>query len=263
MREITVLLIGDVIGQPGTRAVVSLLPELRKHHKADLVIVNGENASDGFGLSPVQVQQFFAAGAQVITTGNHVWHNKDILQVLEDNPHVLRPANYPSPVPGKGLCVIEVKGQKVAVINMQGRVRMWPIDCPFKKSRELVRKARAETPVILIDMHADAPEEKEALAQYLDGDISALVGTHTHVQTADERIMAKGCAYITDMGSSGPRHSIIGFDPNLGIQRSLTMLPIKNEVSTNNAVVRGVVLRINTETGKALSIERISQLSAV
>jgi metallophosphoesterase (TIGR00282 family) len=236
VREIKVLLIGDVIGQPGSRALFSMLPEMRKTHKADLVVVNGENAAEGFGLTPQLVQQFFACGAQVITSGNHIWHNRDIYQVLDENPYVLRPANYPSPVPGKGLCIIDVKGVKVAIINLQGRVRMWPIDCPFKKARELVRKARSETPIILIDMHADAPEEKEALTQYLDGDISGLVGTHTHVQTADERISAKGTAYIT-------------------------MLPIKNEVSTNNAWVRGAVIRIDAETGKALSIERVAQLS--
>lgn len=263
MREFTVLLIGDVIGQPGTRALFSLLPELKKSHRADLVVVNGENAADGFGLTPQLVQQFFACGAQVITSGNHIWHDRDIYPVLENDPHVLRPANYPSGAPGKGVCVLDVKGTKAAVINLQGRVRMWPIDCPFKKGRELARKARAETPIILVDFHADATEEKEALAHYLDGEISALLGTHTHVQTADERILSKGTAYLTDIGATGPRNSIIGFDPHLGIERSLTMLPIKNEVSTNNAWVHGAVIKIDADTGKALSIERVAQLSVV
>jgi metallophosphoesterase (TIGR00282 family) len=263
MREFTVLFIGDVIGQPGTRALFSLLPELRKQHRADLVVVNGENAADGFGMTPQLVQQIFACGANVITTGNHIWHDRDIYPVLEDHPHLLRPANYPSGAPGKGLCVVELKGTKAAVINLQGRERMWPIDCPFKKGKELVRKARAETPIILVDFHADATEEKEALAHHLDGEVSALVGTHTHVQTADERISAKGSAYITDIGATGPRQSIIGFDPKLGIERSLTMLPIKNEVSGNNAWVRGAVVKIDADTGKALSIERVAQLSLV
>lgn len=263
MKEITVLLIGDVIGQAGCRALFGLLPEMRKSLHADLVVVNGENAADGFGLTPPLVQQFFALGAHVITTGNHVWHNKDIYQVLEDNPHVLRPANYPSPNPGKGMTVIEIKGVKVAVINMQGRVRMWPIDCPFKKSKELVRKARSETPIIVMDMHADAPEEKEALAAWLDGDISALVGTHTHIQTADERISDKGTAYLTDLGATAANDSVIGFQPAISIQRSLTQMPLKNEVSNNPATVRGALIRIDCESGKALSIERIAQASVV
>ena len=263
MKEITILIIGDVIGQPGCRALFSMLPEMRKALRADMVIVNGENASEGFGLTPPLVQQFFALGTHIITSGNHIWHNKDIYQVLEDNPHVLRPANYPSPNPGRGMAIIEIKGIKVAVINMQGRVRMWPIDCPFKKSKELVRKARAETPIIIMDMHADAPEEKEALAAWLDGDISALVGTHTHVQTADERISAAGTAYLTDLGATASRDSVIGFQPDISIQRSLTQMPLKNEVSTNPAIVRGALIRIDTVTGKALSIERIAQASAV
>jgi len=264
-QTIKVLCVGDVIGQSGLRALFQLLPVLKKRLDADVAIVNGENAFEGFGLTPTIIQQIFSCGADVITSGNHIWHEKDVYPVLDDNPFVLRPANYPSGCPGKGSAVfpLKIKGDtiKVGVLNLQGRTRMWPIDCPFKKGKELVRKLKQETPIIIVDMHADAPEEKEALAFHLDGDISAFVGTHTHVQTADERILPKGSAYLTDLGATGPAHSIIGFDFDIGMQRNLSQVPHKNEVSKNPSWLRGACITIDTKSGKAIAIERCAELS--
>ncbi len=263
MKELRVLLVGDIIGQAGIRAMISLLPALKRDSAADLIIVNGENAADGFGMTPEIVQQFFASGIHVITSGNHIWHHRELYPVLDSQPNLLRPYNYPSPNPGKGMCVVEVKGQKVGVLNLQGRTRMWAIDCPFKKGKEAVRKLRNETKCIIVDMHADAVEEKEALAWYLDGEISALIGTHTHIPTADERILPKGTAYLSDVGASGPADSIIGFNTEIGIQRSLSQMPLKNEVSSNPAYLRAVLMTIDPQTGKSLSIERMSSRSLV
>jgi metallophosphoesterase (TIGR00282 family) len=261
--QLSILIIGDIVGQAGMRALTALLPGIRKRFDADACVVNAENADDGFGLTPSLTAQIFALGVDVITSGNHIWHDKTIYPVLESNPLLLRPANYPSGAPGKGSTVCTVKGQKIGIINIQGRLRMWPIDCPFKKAKELVRKLRQETPIVIIDMHADAPEEKEALAFSLDGEISALVGTHTHIQTADERILAKGTGYITDIGASAPRHSIIGFDPEIGFERNRTMVPLKNEVGKQPALLRGVCIRVDTKSGHALSIERFAEQSLV
>jgi len=257
------LILGDVVGQSGCRAVLLGLHGLIRKHSADVVIVNGENAIDGFGITPDMAAQIFKAGAHVITTGNHVWQKAEILPYLDSEEHILRPANYPSGVAGHGSCTVTVHGVKVGVLNLQGRVRMWNIDCPFRKAKEMVRKLRQETKIIILDFHAEATEEKEALACYLDGDVSVIVGTHTHTQTADERIFSKGTAYITDMGMSGPRSSVIGFDPRIGIQRSLTQMPLKNEVSNNPSYLRGVVVDIDPATGKALAISRIQEESVV
>lgn len=254
-------MVGDIIGQPGMRALLSVLPGIRKKFGADFTVINAENAADGFGLSPSLAKQVYALGADVITTGNHIWHDHDIFPVLNTDDTLLRPANYPAGAAGKGITVVEVHGVKIAVLNLQGRIRMWPIDCPFKKAKELVRKAHSETKVVLVDFHADSPSEKEALAWHLDGEVSALVGTHTHVQSADERILPKGTAFMTDLGACAPHSSIIGFDYEIGMDRNISMVPLKNEVGRNPAWLRGVCLKIDTATGKALSIERFAELS--
>ncbi len=260
---ITALMLGDVIGQSGARAVFSQLKGLVKKHDADIVVLNVENAADGFGVSPEIAGTFFEAGVSVMTTGNHIWQKKEVFRLLNDEPRILRPANYPPGNPGHGSCIVEVRGTKVAVMNLQGRKRLATIDCPFRKAKEMLPAIQKETRVILLDFHAEATEEKEALALYLDGEISVQVGTHTHIATDDARILPNGTAYITDLGSCGPRDSVIGFDPEVSVRRSLTQMPLKNEVSANPATIHGVAVQIDAETGTAQSIQRVEVFSLV
>lgn len=255
------LILGDIVGQPGCRALFVGLKPLVKRYSADLVVVNGENAADGFGMTPQITEQLFADGVHVITSGNHVWQRREIYPVLNENDHVLRPANYPHCKIGRGFTSLQVKGTAVAVVNLQGRVRMSDIDCPFTVGREIIRKLRDANRIIIVDFHAEEPEEKEALAYYLDGTVSAVVGTHTHVQTADERILAGGTAYITDIGMIGPQGSVIGVDPETAVRRSMTQMPLKMPVVENPAVINGVFLKIDGESGKTLSIERVHEVS--
>ena len=258
MKKISVLVLGDVVGQPGCRALFFKLPGLIKKYKSDLVIVNGENASDGFGILPEEAEKFFARGVDVITTGNHIWQKREIYPLMEkDNTKIIRPLNYPPGVPGKGDVIVNVKGTDVVVLNLLGRVRMgMPVDCPFRKSQEFLKKVK-KNKIVIIDFHAEDTLEKEALAWYLDGKVSAVVGTHTHIQTADERILLKGTSYITDIGMTGPDDSVIGTKSEISIRRSLTQLPLKMEVAENEATIKGVLLQIDCETGKSLSIERV------
>jgi len=258
---INALILGDVIGQPGCRALFIHLKELIKDYSADFVVVNGENAADGFGITPEIMQQFYSNGIDVITTGNHIWQRREILSHLELNDKLLRPENYPPGVVGKGFCIIEKQGIKLGVLNLQGRTRLSEVDCPFRIGDRAVKKIKKETDCIIVDFHAEAPEEKESLAIYFDGKISALAGTHTHVQTADERIMDGGTAYMTDIGMIGPTDSVIGFDKRIAIQRSTTQLPLKMEVADNPAVIQGVCVSIDSETGKAIKIVRINKIS--
>jgi len=221
------------------------------------VIANGENATDGLGISPEAAEGLFKSGVDVITSGNHIWQRKEIIPMLERDNRILRPENYPSGVPGGGLSLITKKQVPIAVINLQGRVNMYSIRCPFKVGEGLVRQLRKKTKLIVVDFHAELPEEKEALALHLDGKISALVGTHTHVQTADEKILPGGTAYITDIGMSGPVGGVIGMKRDISIRRSLMQIPYKMEVEESAAVVMGVILTVAVESGKALSIERV------
>ncbi len=261
MSILKALLLGDIVGQPGCRAIFIGLKTLKRKHKADLVVINGENAADGFGITPEIVNNIFAEGADVITTGNHIWQKREIDKYLESQERLLRPANYPAGVPGKGYCTFEIKGNKIAVLNLQGRENMQSIDCPFKKSIEIIRKIKNEIKIIIIDFHAEATEEKEALALFLDGKVSAVVGTHTHVQTADERILPEGTAYITDLGMSGPVMSVIGSLTEISIKRFLTQMPLKIEIADNPAYISGTLIEIDTETGRAIKITRISEKS--
>ncbi|MHC1691835.1 MAG: TIGR00282 family metallophosphoesterase [Sphaerochaetaceae bacterium] len=258
-RALVALLLGDVCGKPGCRALFMGLPQLIKRTRADLVVVNGENAADGLGITEDLVRQFFSLGVQVVTSGNHIWHQEEILPYLDQEHRLLRPANYPGDAPGSGTVVVDAGGRKVAVVNLQGRQQMVALDCPFHTGAALVDKLRRQTPIIIVDFHAESTEEKEALAMYLDGKISVLVGTHTHVQTADERILPHGTAYITDLGLSGPVDSVIGSTPAIAIERQLTQMPLRNEILDGPACLQGVVCAIDMETGKTLSIKRISE----
>jgi metallophosphoesterase (TIGR00282 family) len=247
------------VGQPGCRAVFITLQSLLRELKADFVIANGENAADGLGLTPELADGLFKSGVDVITSGNHIWQKREILPLLDSDFRLLRPENYPVGVPGHGSCVVSRKGVEVAVLSLQGRLHMYSIRCPFAVGSELVRRLRNQTRVIVVDFHAEAPEEKEALGLYLDGSVSAVIGTHTHVQTADERILPHGTAYITDAGMTGPKNGVIGMKPDISLSRALTQIPYKMEVEDSEAVVNGIVVDIDTSSGRSLSIRRVSR----
>lgn len=256
---IRALFLGDIVGQPGSRAIFIYLQDLKKKYAVDFTIANGENAAGGFGITPEIANQFFSCGIDVITSGNHIWQKRDILDMLENDPRLLRPANYPGSVPGKGLGVYDVMGGKIAVLNLQGRNRLQSSNCPFKQAMDTHRGVKSETNILIVDFHAEAPDEKEALGLYMDGKISLLVGTHTHVQTADERILPKGTGYITDLGMTGPVPSVIGFKPSIAVQRNLTQMPLKMEVANSPAVIQGILAEIDRNSGKTLEIFRINE----
>jgi metallophosphoesterase (TIGR00282 family) len=237
--------------------VFGSLQSLLKETRADLVIANGENASEGLGITPEVAEGLFKSGIEVITSGNHIWQRKEILPFLEKDNRILRPENYPTGVPGTGHYMVTKKEVPIAVVNLQGRANMASIRCPFTVGEALLRRIGKSTKVIVVDFHAELPEEKEALALYFDGKISALVGTHTHVQTADEKILPGGTAYITDIGMTGPLSGVIGMKRDISIRRSLMQIPYKMEVEDSAAVVMGVLLTVAVDSGKALSIERI------
>ena len=255
------LVLGDIVGQPGCRALFQGLRKIIKKYDAGFVIANGENASDGFGLTPEIAHELFDSGVDVITSGNHIWQKRDIYNLLGSCDYLLRPANYPSGAPGKGVCTIEKNGFKLSVINLQGRVRMYDVDSPFEAGLSLSSNLREDTDGIIVDFHAEDAMEKEALGFYLDGKVQAVVGTHTHVETADERILPGGTAYITDIGMTGPIDSVIGVDPSVSIRRSLTQMPLKMDVVDNPAVIRGVKILLE-KNGKAQDIQRIKEYSA-
>jgi metallophosphoesterase (TIGR00282 family) len=257
--EIKALVLGDVIGKPGTRALFYNLKTVIKETDADLVIVNGENAFEGSGLTPELVHEFYNSGVDVITSGNHIWRKKEIYSLLESEDRVLRPENYPKKVPGKGFCTITVKDIPVSVLNLEGKLNNARLPCPFQIGKDRIKKLIKISPLIIIDFHAEIPQEKEALALYLDGEISALVGTHTHVQTADERILPGGTAYITDIGMTGPVDSVIGVDPEVAIRRLVSQMPLKLEVVERPAVMMGVLITIDTRSGKAVAIQRFKK----
>ncbi|TFG60361.1 MAG: TIGR00282 family metallophosphoesterase [Spirochaetales bacterium] len=258
---ISALILGDVVGQPGLRALFFSLKSLRKEFNADLVVINGENAADGYGITPEIAEKMFTSGVDVITSGNHIWQKREILPLMESGAKILRPNNYPPGTQGRGYFVLEIRKHKVAVVNLQGRQRLSTIDCPFQSARTLLKTLRNETRIILVDFHAEDTEEKEALGMYLDGQVSLVAGTHTHVQTADERILKGGTAYITDLGMTGPSGSVIGFVKEMALERALTQMPIRMEVSENPAFIKGVHVVVDAETGKAVSIDRVSRQS--
>lgn len=253
-----ILFIGDIVGRPGRHLVRDALPRLIDQHMIDMVIANGENAAAGFGLTPDVVGELFDMGIDVLTTGNHVWDKRDGLVCLEQEPALLRPANYPGEAPGRGCGVFRTAANlSVAVINLEGRVFMKDLDCPFRKADELLKGLGPKQRIILVDFHAEATSEKGALAAYLDGRVSAVIGTHTHVQTADERVLPAGTAFISDAGMSGARDSVIGISKELSIQRFITQMPVRYEIAKKDPVLCGVVVTIDEATGKATGIERV------
>jgi hypothetical protein len=223
------------------------------------VVANVENAAAGFGITPPLARAILATGVDVMTSGNHIWDKKDILEYIVKENLLLRPANYPVGAPGVGSVMVKAGPHQVAVLNLQGRTFMPAIDCPFRKADEEIERLRRDTPIIVVDMHAEATSEKQALGWYLDGRVSAVVGTHSHVQTADERILPDGTAYLTDLGLTGPIDSVIGVQKELAIQRFLTGLPNRFEPARGRARFQGAVIRVDTDSGRALAIERIQR----
>jgi metallophosphoesterase (TIGR00282 family) len=250
-----ILFLGDIVGRPGRRSVCSRLPELRREYEVDLVLANAENASGGLGLNQKNARQLHRAGLEVLTSGNHIWRYKEILPFLEETDWLLRPLNYPPRVPGKGYTVVQSAGIRVAVLNLQGRVFMEPLDCPFRTADVALREMQEQNPeVILVDFHAEATSEKQALRHYLEGRVTALLGTHTHVQTSDACIGRKGTAYITDLGMCGPRDSVIGMDPDPVVRGFKMQLPQRWEVAAGETILNGALLDIDTESGRCEAV---------
>lgn len=253
-----VLFIADIYGSPGRKAVRDLIPELVDAMSIDFVIGNVENAAAGFGVTKDIIEELKGLGLECMTSGNHIWDRRESLPLLDSEPLLLRPHNYPQGVPGTGSKVFQTRGGvKVGVLNMMGRVFMREIECPFRTGEREVARLREETPIIFLDFHAEATAEKVALGWYLDGKISALVGTHTHIQTADERILPQGTAYLTDAGMTGAYDSVIGVRKELAIQKFLTQLPTRFEPATGDVRLCGVHLDVDESTGRCRHIERI------
>ncbi len=257
MALLNLLFIGDIVGKPGLELVQTWLPSLIQKYKADLVIANGENASDGKGCTEKEGKILFDLGVHVITGGNHTWDKHQSQEYLKNEPRSLRPLNYPKGTYGNGYYIADTKKGKVAVINLQGRTFMATIDCPFKTSDWVLSKLKDETKMIFLDFHAEATAEKIAMINYLDGKVSAVVGTHTHVQTADERIFPNGTGFITDVGMTGPYDSVIGMKTQAAINRFIFQTPQKYETAEKDVHLCGIFFKIDSDSGKTVEIERI------
>ncbi len=254
------LFIGDIVGEPGRRALRLLLPGLREAEGVDVVVANGENSAGGNGITPSMAEEIFAAGVDVITSGDHLWDQREVIQLLELEPRFVRPVNHVAGTPGRGYTVVETAaGVKVGVMNVQGRTFMAPMENPFLVAREAVERLREVTPVIFVDMHAEATSEKIAMARLLEGLVSAVVGTHTHVQTADERVLPGGTAMMCDAGFTGPHDSVLGRDIEPVLKRFLTGMPQRFTVAAERILLQGALVEIDEVTGKAYSIRRISE----
>ncbi len=253
-----ILFVGDIVGSPGRRLLARWAPRLRAEHAIDAVVVNGENAAGGLGITPPLIEELHDAGADVITLGNHTWRKRELVSALDQFSNTVRPANYPAGVPGKGAVVFELwDGRRLAVVNLIGRVYMDPVDCPFTRAQHEVAQLRQRTPVIVVDFHAEATAEKVAMGWHLDGRCTAVVGTHTHVQTADERVLPQGTAYISDVGMTGPLDGVIGMQRDRVLRRFLTGMPEEFKVASERPGLCGVVIKCDDASGRAESIERI------
>ena len=254
-----ILFVGDIVGKPGRRAIRELLPEIISEHQIDFVIANCENAAAGFGVTRDIVEELYSCQINVLTSGNHIWDKKEIREFVEDYETLLRPANYPDGSPGWGSVVMpNSSGIHIGVINLMGRVFMKPLECPFRTAEREIDKIRNRAKVIIIDFHAEATSEKEAIGWFLDGRVSAVLGTHTHVQTADETILPGGTAYITDVGMTGPFNSIIGIRKDEILERFLTQVPNKFDVAKDDVRLQGVIIDIDGKSGRAKGIERLT-----
>jgi metallophosphoesterase (TIGR00282 family) len=252
-----IMMIGDVYGEPGRAALHKLLPRLREQHQVEFTVVNVENAAGGFGVTQAIAEGVLDLGVDVMTTGNHVWDKKETAAYIVKENRLLRPANYPVGTPGAGWITVKAGPYRVTVINLMGRVFMHPIDCPFRTVEAILETAGRDTPIRLVDFHCEATSESIAMGWWLDGKVSAVVGTHRHVQTADERVLPGGTAYITDLGMTGPTDGVIGVDRDQILQRFLHQMPIRFETAKGPAALHGVVITVDPETGRASAIERV------
>jgi metallophosphoesterase (TIGR00282 family) len=255
-----ILFIGDIVGSPGRGAVAGLLPQLLKEHRLDFVIANAENAAGGSGITRKVADELFGAGVDVLTSGDHIWKKKEIFEFINEEGRILRPLNFPPGVPGRGAALFKTKkGLSVGVICLNGRVFMEALDCPFRSAAKAAQDLGADTKVIIVDIHAEATSEKVALGWYLDGKVSAVLGTHTHIQTADEKILPSSTAYITETGMTGPYDSVIGRRKEDVLERFLSSIPVRFEVAEADVQLHAVVLDIDEKTGRARSIIRIQK----
>jgi 2',3'-cyclic-nucleotide 2'-phosphodiesterase len=262
--SLTVLVIGDIVGKPGRTSVADVLPKLQAAESIDFVIANAENAAGGSGITPGIAQELFGLGVHVLTSGNHIWSKREIYEVMQHDHRILRPINYPKASPGVGAAVYDVpRGPKIGVVNVMGRVFMDSCDCPFHAVTAAVAQLRKETPIIMVDMHAEATSEKIAMGWHLDGTVSCVFGTHTHVQTADERILPEGTAHITDVGMTGPHDSVIGRRTDQVLHRFVTHMPIRYEMATENPQLHGALVTIDARTGRATAIRRVAEQAQV
>lgn len=255
-----ILFIGDIVGEPGRHAIKELLPRIKRKNAVEFVVANGENVAGGSGVTPALADELFGYGVDVITSGDHIWKRKEIFDYIDTNKRLLRPANYPKDAPGYGSTVVQSEsGIDVGVINLAGRVFMQPLECPFRRAKEEAEKLKAKARIIIVDMHAEATSEKIALGWYLDGLVSAIVGTHTHVQTADEKILPGGTAYLSDAGMTGPFDGVIGRKKEQILSRFLTQMPMKFEMAEGDIQLHGAIIDVDEKTGKANSIKRIQE----
>ena len=260
---LTILFLGDVVGEPGRSAVIARLPELKQQHAIDFIVVNGENAAGGRGITPKITIDLLRAGVSVITSGDHIWDQKEIVPFFETEPRLLRPINYPPGAPGNGSIVLETAKGKVGVINVQCRTFMQPIlENPFEAVDNAVDEMRAETPIILVDVHGETTSEKIAIGRFLDGRVSAVLGTHTHVQTADEQIFPGGTAFICDAGMCGPNESILGRAVDPIVNRFISNLPAQFPIAKGEVRICGVLVQVDETCGRAVAITRVNELIA-
>jgi metallophosphoesterase (TIGR00282 family) len=256
-----ILVIGDIVGRPGRVVVERELIRLREERQIDFVVANCENVAGGAGVTPTLADELFRAGVDVLTSGNHVWRKREAADLLNRDPRVIRPANYPDGAPGSGSTIVEsLSGQKVGVLNVMGRVFMEPLDCPFRSADRELARLKLVTPIIIVDMHAEATSEKVAMGWHLDGKVSCVFGTHTHVPTADERILPNGTAFVTDVGMTGPYDSVIGRRVDQILQRFLSNIPNKSEVAEANVQLRGLLVEVQPPTGRAVAVERVTRI---
>ncbi|WP_366921757.1 TIGR00282 family metallophosphoesterase [Metallumcola ferriviriculae] len=253
-----IMMIGDIVGRPGRNIVRQILPELRRDYAIDLVIANGENIAGGIGVTRETVAELYNSGVDVITTGNHVWDKKDVFNFIDQDQYIVRPANYPPETPGKGYTIITIDNVNVAVVSLAGRVFMEPLDCPFRTAKDKLDSIHNKADVFIVDFHAEATSEKQALAWFLDGRVSAVCGTHTHVQTNDARILPGGTAFISDVGMTGPYNSVLGVDKDLVIKKFTGQLPVRFEVANGPCQFNAVIVEVDICLGRAKEIETVN-----
>ena len=253
------LFIGDIVGSPGRDIVKNMLLQLKVENNVDVIIANGENAAGGNGLTERVANELFDNGIDFITLGNHAWDKKDILDFIDKEERIIRPANYPPGTPGKGYRIFTKNNIKFSIVNLQGRVYMQPLECPFRTMDNILLQIADKTKIIIVDIHAEATSEKMALGYYLDGKTSAVIGTHTHIQTADDKILPKGTGYITDVGMTGPYESVLGVKKENIITRFLTQIPNRFEVATGTSQLNAVFIEVDNDTGRTVKIERFQK----